>query len=135
MKKRTRLPRFIKSIVSVSFSMCPYCKGDTIDNRYNGTISSGCRLRRWSRLVVVQECKTCGLRFSMGWKAIRSVLAKQLEESKTKTEKTWYGNQLDRVTLWLKCNCDAEELEYILKDIGYKDPTPEDLVDYFINKK
>lgn len=115
MDKKDGLPKKVKGVILVSFSMCPFCKSDTQDKRYKMIISSGCRIRRWSRLVIVQECKTCGLRFSMGWKSIRNVLTKKLEKAKTKQEKIWYRNQLDIITLWLMYDCDAYFFNEVLK--------------------
>lgn len=106
---KSTIPKAIQNVIGVFFSNCPVCREETQDRRFKQKLVSHCRLRRYSRTTLVQECKRCGVRYSITWKTIVNVLEKlaQIEcdsrVGKDKKEcKNFYGKGADWIRQWLE---------------------------------
>ena len=78
MGKKSKLPRPIKTTVSVFASHCPICGAGVQDRRYKRrAIGFPLTNRRITYHSVTRECRACGLRFSFRWKTFINALRKK----------------------------------------------------------
>ncbi|MDO8659599.1 MAG: hypothetical protein Q7K54_03270 [Candidatus Parcubacteria bacterium] len=76
--KESKLPRYIKSAVSIFSINCPMCGSLAQDRRYKRRMESfPLTNRRFTNRTITRECRICGLRFSFTWRTFVNALRKK----------------------------------------------------------
>jgi len=105
----TTLPKHVKSTITL-IKMCPFCKSQDIqDKRYKRkAVGFSCMIRRWSAQTIVQECRECGLRFSISWKSLRNALKIKSEKTEDEDQKRLYEYGSNILDSWIECEGDIK---------------------------